>query len=107
MRGNGLFFVRRPSACGLGDTYFTRLSNRAGGKGSQDIWVATRDNGGDGWSQPENLVNLGDQSQQVNTSASETRPSLSWSRETLSFGRSPAAGGPGDVYATKREKAAG
>jgi WD40-like Beta Propeller Repeat len=205
IRGNGLFFVRRPSACGLGDIYFTRFnpqhgwseperlacapdgpntpldemgpsyveagggarlyfsssraaaqggfvpgdifvsrtgaggtfgpaelvaelsdpvandiqpnvrkggrevvfsSNRAGGKGSQDIWVATRDNGGDAWSQPVNLVNLGGPSEQVNTSDSETRPSLSWGGETLYFGRAPAAGGPGDVYVTTRENVA-
>ena len=203
VRGNGLFFVRRPSACGLGDIYFTRFnrkhgwrepellactpegpntaldemgpsyvtggggarlyfsssrvaaqggfvpgdifvsrkgvggtfgpaelvaelsdpsandiqpnvrkggrevvfsSNRAGGKGSQDIWVATRENGGDAWSQPVNLVNLGDASQQVNTSESETRPSLSWHGETLYFGRAPAAGGPADVYVATRTK---
>jgi hypothetical protein len=206
VQGNGLFFVRRPSACGLGDIYFTRFnpehgwsepellacapegpnsaldemgpsyvdagggarlyfsrsrttaqggavpgdifvssvgaggtfgpaelvtelsdpaandiqpnvrkegrevvfsSNRAGGQGSQDIWVATRENGGDAWSQPVNLANVGDASQQVNTSASETRPSLSWHGETLYFGRAPAAGGPGDVYVTTREKPSG
>jgi WD40-like Beta Propeller Repeat len=204
VRGNGLFFVRRPSTCGLGDIYFTRFnpehgwseperlacapegpntsldemgpsyvragggarlyfsssrtaaqggfvpgdifvsrvgpggtfgpaelvaelsdpaandiqpnvrkngrevvisSNRAGGRGSQDIWVATRENGGGAWSQPVNLVNLGDQSEQVNTTESETRPSLSWRGETLYFGRAPAAGGPGDVYVTTRAKA--
>jgi hypothetical protein len=203
VRGNGLFFVRRPSACGLGDIYFTRFrrkygwseperlacapegpntaldemgpsyvtggggvrlyfsssrvpaqggfvpgdifvsrkgaggtfgpgelvaelsdpaandiqpnvrkggrevvfsSNRAGGKGSQDIWVATRKNGRSAWSQPVNLVNLGDSAQQVNTSESETRPSLSWRGKSLYFGRAPAAGGPSDVYVTKREK---
>jgi len=203
IRGGGLFFVRRPSACGLGDIYFTRFnsehgwseperlacapdgpntaldemgpayvtggggarlyfsssraaaqgglvpgdifvsrmgaggtfgpadlvaelsdpaandiqpnvrkggrevvfsSNRAGGRGAQDIWVATRANGGSGWSQPVNLVNAGDTSQQVNTSASETRPSLSWHGDTLYFGRAPAAGGPSDVYLTTREK---
>lgn len=203
VRGNGLFFVRRPSACGLGDIYFTRFnpvhgwseperlacapdgpntvldemgpayvqagggarlyfsssrtaaqggavpgdifvsrlgaggtfgpaelvtelsdpaandiqpnvrkggrevvfsSNRAGGRGSQDIWVATRENGGDAWSQPVNLTNLGAPSQQVNTSESETRPSLSWSGKTLYFGRAPAAGGPSDVYVTTRHR---
>lgn len=203
VRGNGLFFVRRPSTCGLGDIYFTRFdpehgwseperlacapegpntaldemgpsyvtggggarlyysssrapaqgglvpgdifvsrmgaggtfgpgelveelsdplandiqpnvlkggrevvfsSNRAGGKGSQDIWVATRENGGDSWSHPVNLTNAGDASQQVNTSASETRPSLSWDGETLYFGRAPAAGGPGDVYVATRNR---
>jgi OmpA-OmpF porin, OOP family len=79
-------------------------SNRAGGQGSQDIWVATRENGGEAWSQPVNLANVGDASQQVNTSASETRPPLSWHGETLYFGRAPAAGGPGDVYVTTRER---
>ena len=197
VRGNGLFFVRRPSSCGLGDIYFTRYnpahgwsepqrlacapegpntaldemgpsyveagggarlyysssrsaaqggavpgdifvsrmgldgtfgpgelvaelsdptandiqpnvrkdgqevvfsSNRSGGQGSQDIWVATRENGGEAWSQP---VNLGTN---INTTASESRPSLSWDGETLYFGRAPAAGGPGDVYITTRSK---
>jgi WD40-like Beta Propeller Repeat len=206
VRGNGLFFVRRPSACGLGDIYFTRFnpehgwseperlacapegpntaldemgpsyveagggarlyysssrapaqgglvpgdifvsrkgaggtfgpgelvaelsdpaandiqpnvrkdgrevvftSNRAGGKGSQDIWVATRADGGDSWSQPVNLTNVGGAAQQVNTADSETRPSLSWHGETLYFGRAPAAGGPSDVYVTTREKTSG
>jgi hypothetical protein len=197
VRGNGLFFVRRPSSCGLGDIYFTRYnpahgwseperlacapegpntaldemgpsyveagggarlyysssrsaaqggavpgdifvsrlgldgtfgpgelvaelsdptandiqpnvrkdgqeivfsSSRSGGNGSQDIWVATRDSVGDTWSQPENVGTS------VNTSASESRPSLSWNAETLYFGRAPAAGGPGDVYITTRSK---
>jgi hypothetical protein len=200
VHGNGLFFVRRPSACGLGDIYFARFnpahgwseperlacapegpntaldemgpsyveagggarlyysssrapaqggavpgdifvssmeaegtfgpgelvaelsdptandiqpnvrkegrevvfsSNRSGGSGSQDIWVATRDNGGDAWSQPENL------GPNINTSDSESRPSLSWDAETLYFGRAPAAGGPGDVYVTTRSKTSG
>ena len=76
-------------------------SNRTGGSGSQDIWVATRENGGEAWSQP---VNLGGN---INTSASESRPSLSWDGETLYFGRAPAAGGPGDVYVTTRSKTSG
>jgi hypothetical protein len=200
VRGNGLFFVRRPSACGLGDIYFTRnnpahgwrepvrlacspagpnteldeqgpsyveagggarlyfsssrtaaqggavpgdifvsrlgpdgtfgpgelvaelsdpaandiqpnvrkdgrevvfSSNRSGGSGSQDIWAAIRDNGADSWSEPQNL------GQNINTSASESRPSLSWDGTTLYFGRAPAAGGPGDVYVTTRSKASG
>ena len=76
-------------------------SNRTGGSGSQDIWVATRENGAEAWSQP---VNLGGN---INTSASESRPSLSWDGETLYFGRAPAAGGPGDVYVTTRSKTSG
>ena len=38
VRGNGLFFVRRPSACGLGDIYFTRF------------------NPDHGWSEPQRLA---------------------------------------------------
>jgi WD40-like Beta Propeller Repeat len=199
VRGNGLFFVRRPSSCGLGDIYFARFnpehgwsepqrlacapegpntaldemgpsyveaggtrlyysssrsaaqggavpgdifmsrmgadgtfgpgelvvelsdptandiqpnvrkdgrevvfsSSRPGGRGSQDIWVASRENDGDPWSQPENL------GPNVNTSDSESRPSLSWDAQTLYFGRAPAAGGPGDVYVTTRSKVSG
>jgi WD40-like Beta Propeller Repeat len=204
VRGNGLFFVRRPSACGLGDIYFTRFhrrdgwseperlacapdgpntaldemgpslvtaggrtqlyfsssraaaqpggfvqgdifvsdlsyasgfgpaelveelsdpaandiqpnvrkdgrevvfsSNRAGGKGSQDIWVATREHRRHDWSQPANVTNDGGAAEQVNTSESETRPSLSRSGATLYFGRAPAAGGPGDVYVATRKQ---
>lgn len=199
VRGNGLFFVRRPSACGLGDIYFTRWdqrfdrwrepvrlacapdgpntvldemgpslveteagtqlyysssraatqgdpvpgdifastmspdgtfgpgtlvaelsdpaandiqpnvrthglevvlsSNRAGGKGSQDVWVATRESPADAWSTPTNLTNTGDP---VNTADAETRPSLAGSGRRLYFGRSPAAGGPADVYTASR-----
>ena len=200
VRGNGLFFVRRPSACGLGDIYFTRFhrkngwaeperlactpdgpntaldemgpslvtaggrsllyfsssraaaqpggfvagdifvselsyatgfgsavrveelsdpvandiqpnvrkdgrevvfsSNRAGGKGSQDVWVATREHRRHSWSMPLNVSNAGDP---VNTSEAETRPSLSRDGKTLYFGRAPAAGGPADVYVTTRK----
>ena len=50
-------------------------SNRTGGAGSQDIWTAAREHAGDPWSAPVNLQNGG---APVNTSESETRPSLSW-----------------------------
>ena len=78
-------------------------SNRAGGQGSQDIWVATREHVDDPWSPPVNLVNAGTDSESVNTAASETRPSLTKRSDRLYFGRAPAAGGPGDVYTTERE----
>lgn len=78
-------------------------SNRAGGAGAQDIWVATREHAGDPWRAPVNLQNSG---APINTSESETRPSLSWHGETLYFGRAPAAGGPGDVLLASREKTA-
>src|SRR5829696_4444301 len=76
-------------------------SNRPGTLGSQDIWAATRESVDNPWSTP---VNLGPA---INTSDSETRPSLSWDARTLLFGRAPAAGPPGDVYVSTREKVGG
>jgi hypothetical protein len=61
-------------------------SNRAGGHGGQDIWVATRASVNDPWSAP---LNLGPA---VNTALGESRPSLSNDASELLFGR---AGGPG------------
>ena len=79
-------------------------SNRAGGAGAQDIWTATRDDADGPWSAPSNLHNDGSA---VNTSNSETRPSLSWRADRLYFGRAPAAGGPSDIYLAGREKTTG
>ena len=78
-------------------------SNRGGASafGAQDLWVATRDRVSEPWSAP---VNLGSA---VNTSASETRPSLSRDGATLYFGRAPAAGGPADIYVSTRVKNGG
>jgi hypothetical protein len=73
-------------------------SNRAGGAGLQDIWVAKRRTVHQSWAPP---VNLGSA---VNTAASETRPSLSWRAEQLLFGRSPGPEGMSDIYVTTREK---
>jgi WD40-like Beta Propeller Repeat len=72
-------------------------SNRAGGLGGQDLWVATRATPAGDWSAP---VNLG---AAVNSGANETRPSLSWDGATLYFGRAPI-GGAADVYVTTRER---
>ena len=82
-------------------------SNRAGGHGAQDIWVATRERTDDPWSTP---VNVGSG---VNTAASETRPSLSWRADELLFGRqSPNYAGEGgtgmtDIYISTREQVRG
>jgi Tol biopolymer transport system component len=76
-------------------------SNRGGGLGGQDIWVATRESTDDPWSAP---VDLGPE---VNTSASETRPSLSWHADQVLFGRSPGPEGGSDVYVSTREKIKG
>ena len=65
-------------------------------KGGQDIYVSTRASTDDPWSAP---VNLGDA---VNTSAGETRPSLSWDARTLLFGRAPGPEGSSDIYISTR-----
>lgn len=59
--------------------------------GSFDIWTATRDSTSDAWSTPTKLDG------NVNTSASETRPSLSGDGRRLHFGRL------GDVWVSTRD----
>lgn len=72
------------------------FSNRAGAAGN-DIYAATRASTRDPWSTP---VNLGSN---VNSAASETRPSLSWDGTTLYFGSNRAGGdGDSDHYVTTR-----
>lgn len=70
-------------------------------QGGQDVYIATRESVDDAWSAP---VNLGTA---VNTTAGETRPSLSWDARTLYFGRSPGPEGLSDVYVATRDKVAG
>ena len=60
--------------------------------GAFDIYGATRSSVADPWSSP---VSLGPA---VNTAAAETRPSLSWDRERLYFGRA------GEIYVSVRTK---
>ena len=74
-------------------------SNRDGGLGAQDIWVATRNAFGAPWSTPVN-VGAG-----VNTPAAESRPSLSKNARQLLFGRTPGPEGIGDIYLSTRSKA--
>ena len=76
-------------------------SNRAGGLGAQDIWSSTRSSFGAAWSTP---VNLG---AAINTTAAESRPSLSKNARQLLFGRSPGPEGIGDIYVSTRSKASG
>jgi len=71
-------------------------SNRSGTLGAQDIWVATRATLTDRWSAS---VNLGSE---VNTSAAESRPSLSKDGNQLLFGRAPGPEGSSDIYVTTR-----
>lgn len=64
-------------------------SNRDGGKGSFDIWTATRPTTASAWSTPTNLG-------AVNTAGSDTRPSLSWDATRLYLGSS------GDIWVSRR-----
>jgi hypothetical protein len=72
-----------------------------GAQGGQDIYVSTRTSTDESWSTP---VNLGTA---VNTSAGETRPSLSWDARTLLFGRAPGPEGSSDIYVTTRDNVTG
>ena len=71
-------------------------SNRAGTLGTQDIWAATRATPTDKWSAPVNLGSV------VNTTAGESRPSLSRDGNQLLFGRAPGPEGASDIYVTTR-----
>jgi hypothetical protein len=79
---------------GLEIYFYSQRSDLPGAQGGPDIHVATRASWRDPWSTP---VNLGPD---INTPASETRPSLSWDGTVLYFGSSRA--GSSDVYVTTR-----
>jgi hypothetical protein len=83
------------------EIYFS--SNRPGGKGGPDIWMATRASAHDAFSAP---VNLGDA---VNSPAGESRPSLSWDGTTLYFGSTRSTTGTTDsnIYVSFRDRLAG
>jgi Tol biopolymer transport system component len=71
-------------------------SNRPGSLGF-DIWSASRDSIADTWSTP---VNLGSN---VNSTANETRPSLSWDAKMLLFGTTrTGVEGISDIYYSTR-----
>lgn len=78
-------------------------SNRSGGQGGQDIWVATRSGVDQPWSSP---VNLGTN---INTGRGESRPSLSSDGLQLLFGRAGGTLGEGgnansDVFVSSRTR---
>jgi Tol biopolymer transport system component len=76
-------------------------SNRPGTLGGQDIYAATRARVDAPWS---TAVNLG---AGVNTTAMETRASLSWDGTSLYFGSNrPGGEGSTDIYFSIRAKAA-
>ena len=69
---------------------------RPGAMGGFDIYTATRDSIDASWSTP---VNVGSA---VNTTANETRPSLSWDGRQLLFGIAPGPEGMTDIYVSTR-----
>ena len=71
-------------------------SNRAGGAGAQDLWLATRGSLDAPWGAPTNLGAV------VNTAAAESRPSLSRNGAQLLFGRAPGPEGSSDIYFSTR-----
>jgi len=82
---------------GLELYFYSARSNVSGVPKDNDIYVSTRASASDPWSTP---INLGTD---VNSGASETRPSLSWDGTTLYFGSTRA--GSNDIYVTTRQKA--
>ena len=77
-------------------------SNRAGGTTfDQDIYVATRATTHSAWSAPQRIDTA-----TINTTASETRASLSGDGTRLYFGRKLNVDDPGDVFVATRERAA-
>jgi len=87
------------SADGL-SLYFS--SDRPGGSGGEDLWVATRENMDDNWGEPVNLGTI------VNSSASEHAPSISSDDLSLLFAERyqgpfrPGGSGGGDMWVTRR-----
>lgn len=75
------------------------FSTRPGTLGAQDLYSSTRESTSDPWSTP---VNLGPD---VNSTAADTRPSLSWDGTELYFGSTRTGGGAegdSDHYVTTR-----
>ena len=81
---------------GLELYFYSARTDLPGAQGGNDIYVATRTSVSDPWSTP---INLG---RDVNSPASETRPSLSWNGATLYFGSTRA--GSNDIYVTTRRR---
>lgn len=80
---------------GLEIFFYSARGDLPGAQGGNDIHSARRTSTSDAWSTP---VNLGSD---VNSTASETRPSLSWDGTRLYFGSSRE--GSSDIYVTTRE----
>jgi hypothetical protein len=93
---NSPFSEQRPSIRHDGLEIFF-YSNRPGGIGATDLWVATRETRDQVWSTPVNLGAI------VNTSATEFHPSISSDGQTLYFASArPGGQGLNDLYETTR-----
>jgi len=87
---------------GLEIYFYSARSDLPGAQGGNDIHVSTRASTSDPWATP---VNLGPD---VNTAASETRPSLSWDGTRLYWGSSrDDAEGASDIYVASRQRRTG
>lgn len=97
---NGPFDDGQPNVRRDGlELFFYSTRPDADALGGPDIYAATRASTRDPWSTP---VNLGPA---VNSSAGETRPSLSWDGTTLYFGSArPGGEGASDIYVSTRTK---
>jgi hypothetical protein len=84
---------------GLEMVFASNDASRLGAHGAAfDLYASTRATVADPWSVP---VNLGDG---INTTAAETRPSLSWDGRQLLFGRNPGPEGSNDIFASVRTR---
>lgn len=79
---------------GLEIFFYSQRDDLPDAQGGPDIYMAARPSTSEPWSTP---VNLGPD---INSSASETRPSLTWDGTRLYFGSSRA--GSSDIYVTIR-----
>jgi len=83
-------------------------SNRTGTVGNLDLWVSTRASVQDSWSLPINInddnVNKGG-APDVNTTANDSAPALSWDGQTMIFfsNRAGSLGG-NDLYISTRQR---
>jgi hypothetical protein len=74
-------------------------SDRTGGLGGFDIWIAKRADVSDAWAAPENA------GANINSALGETRPFLSWDRKTLYFGTTrTGVEGAADIYFSTRPR---
>ena len=76
-------------------------SNRPGGLGATDIWIAARKSTRDPWPAAVHIP-------QINSAAGESRASLSWDGSIMLFGSGrPGGEGQADTYVTTRQQQRG